>query len=597
MRKSFLSTVIVGALLCSLIQANPPTAAVKDKVPLPIGTMDAKEWLKQSTAKLEPGEIDRMVNSVLQKVNIKAAPLTTDEQFIRRVTLDLTGRPPTPADLSAFLADKDKDKRAKLIDKLLQSDEFARHWSLYFRDVIQSRATDFRSRLFAGHFDRWLTEQLKTNQSWSKITREMLTATGPMRNDEPNKNGQAYFLNSRTGADAVTELTAETSRIFLGIQIQCAQCNDHPSDVWKRQQFHEMAAFLARVRSRPIFEEQRIVGQDLVSTPFGEHRMPDSDDPKKGNSVSPKFIDGKAPKAAKSGPAPAPKLAKAGFPMKDGKKSAFPKGPFPKGGFGFGAGGLSDEERRKALTDYIVSKDNPWFAGAFVNRIWGELMGQAFYQPIDDMGPQKEAYMPDVLARVAGSFRGSDYDIKELFRELLNTEVYQRQIRPGESTGDHLLFAAANPTRMSANALWHTLVGTLGTFGGPGGFAPKMAMGPFGRFGGLEGTFKQEFGFDPSTKADEVEGSVSQALLLMNNPQINAKIKAGGTNLLGRILSQYGADDEALRTLYMRTLGRRPTDREMDRCREHVRAANSRAEAYEDILWALINSTEYQMER
>ncbi|MCI0378406.1 MAG: DUF1549 and DUF1553 domain-containing protein [Gemmataceae bacterium] len=591
MRKVLFSAALLGLLHCSVVHADPPAAAVKEKGPLPIGTLNAKDWLKQPAAKLEPGEIDRMVNAVLQKVNIKAAPRTSDEQFMRRVSLDLTGRPPTPADLSAFLADKDKDKRAKLIDKLLASDDFARHWSLYFRDVIQSRATDFRSRLFAGHFDRWLVEQLKTNQGWDKITREMLTATGPMRNDEPTKNGQAYFLNSRTGADAVTELTAETSRIFLGIQIQCAQCHDHPSDVWKRQQFHEMAAFLARVRSRPIFEEQRIVGQDLVSTPFGEHRMPDKDDAKKGSSVTPRFIDGKAPKAAKAGPTPAPKLAKEGFP----KKGAFPKGPFPKGGFG--AGGLTDDERRKALADYIVSKDNPWFAGAFVNRIWGELMGQAFYQPIDDMGPQKEAYMPEVLARVAASFRGSDYDIKSLFRELLNTEVYQRQIRPGESSGDHLLFASANPTRMSANALWQTLVGTLGPFGGPGGFAPKMAMGPFGRFGGLEGTFKQEFGFDPSTKADEVEGSVSQALLLMNNPQINAKIKAGDNNLLGRILSQYSADDEALRTLYMRTLGRRPSDREMDRCKEHIRLANSRAEAFEDILWALINSTEYQMER
>src|SRR5204863_186608 len=144
----------------------------------------------------------------------------------------------------------------------------------------------------------------------------------------------------------------------------------------------------------------------------------------------------------------------------------------------------------------------------FVNRIWGELMGQSFYQPIDDMGPQKEAVMPEVLVRVAAAFRGTDYDIKGLFRDIMNSQTYQRQIRPGETSDDHLLFAANNPTRMNANALWQTLVGTLGQLNPvPGGGFPMKkgpaAGGPLGRLQGLEGTFKQEFGYDPSSKSDE----------------------------------------------------------------------------------------------
>jgi hypothetical protein len=327
--------------------------------------------------------------------------------------------------------------------------------------------------------------------------------------------------------------------------------------VWKRQQFHEFTAYFARVRPRPIRakDSPRLVGTELVSIPFGEHRMPGKDDPRKGTVTWPRFLDGKAPR-----------------------------------------GRYSDAARRQALADAVVSKDNPWFAAAFVNRLWGELMGQAFYQPIDDLGPMKEAVLPEVIARVSASFRGSDYDIKQLLRAVLNSETYQRQVRPGEPGDDPLLFAGRNPVRMDASTLWNTLTGTLG----PIGFAPrfgKFAAGPFARLGGFEGQFKREFGFDPSTRPEEIEGSISQALLLMNNPAIHQKLQAKGNTLLARVLSAYSSDDEALRFVYLRTLVRRPTDRELARCRDHLRAVGNRAEAFEDILWALINSTEYQTKR
>jgi uncharacterized protein DUF1549/uncharacterized protein DUF1553 len=559
--KSVLLASAVG-WLAGPLQADPPKtakAAEKKTVIYPTGYLRTEDWLKAATTHLTPGELDRLVNEQLKKANVAPAARTTDEQFIRRVWLDLTGRLPMPADVKEFLANKHPNKRAQLIDELLATDDFAHHWGLYWRDVIMSKATDQRALLFASHFEKWMTEQLKTNRKWGDITRDILTATGEIRNAEPDKNGQAFFLVSRKGADAVTELAAETSRIFLGIQIQCAQCHDHPSDVWKRKQFHEFAAFFARTKGIPIRDGMRFIGEELKSLPFAEHRMPDKEDPKKGTEMKPRFIDGKGPTTT-------------------------------------AWRGVSDLDRRKALANAIVSKDDPWFAGAFVNRIWGELMGQAFYQPIDDLGPEKEAFMPEVLARVAGSFRGSDYDIKGLFRTLMTSETYQRQIRPGESPDQHLLFAAHNLARMNANALWQSLVDTLGPLSPPQRGMTAFA-GPFARFNSLEAVFKQEFGYDPSTKAEDVEGSVSQALLLMNNATLNQRIQARGTNLLARILSSYTQDDEALRMVYLRTLARRPTDREMARCREYIRLAGSRAEAYEDILWALINSTEYQTKR
>jgi hypothetical protein len=528
--------------------ADQKPAASLQAAPIP-----ADQWLKAPTTPLKPGEIDRLILQELQKAKIKPAPLITDEQFVRRVFLDLTGELPMPADVTEFLADKAKDKRAKLINKLLDSDEYARHWAGYWREVIAARLEDVRGRIFVRQFENWMAEELKKNTGWGKIARAMITATGDIRFAEQSKNGAAYFLASRIGADANIERAAETSRIFLGIQIQCAQCHDHPSDVWKRQQFHDLVGYYARLFSRPFQENGRLAGLRLVSRPRGEYFMPSKDDPTDKNLTHPRFLTGEAP-----------------------------------------AKFLDDLDRRKALADVIITKKTYWFAAAFVNRVWGELMGQAFYQPVDDLGPEKDAVLPTVFTRLAGSFQGSDYNIKALFRAVLNSQAYQRQVRPGESLDEHLYFAASYPTRLRADVLWQSLVNVLGRMGPP---RPLRPRGPFAIFQGIEGLFKTEFKADPSTKPDEVEGSVSQALLMMNNPVINQRIAAQGTNLLARVLKAYPRDDDAIRLLYLRTLSRKPTRRELDKVRNYIKKVGKRAEAFEDILWALINSTEFQTRR
>jgi hypothetical protein len=540
--------------------ADPPAKTeakpAKPAVNAPVGTLDSKEWLKASTAPLAAGEIDRLIGEQLNKAGIKPAPLVGDELFVRRVYFDLTARLPAPADVKELLADNRPDKRARLIDKLLDSDEYADHWARYWRNVISSKTSDFKANFGIRGFDKWMTEQLKANRSWGKITRDLLTATGDIDLDEPEKNGPAYFISTRFGMDAPTELAAETSRIFLGIQIQCAQCHDHPSDVWKRRQFHEFAAFFARTREQPIFnkEKKRFTGLKQISLPFAEHKMPSKEDPKKGTTMHPTFLDGKM----------------AGIR-------------------------LSDYQRRKALAEAVISRDNPWFAAAFVNRTWGLFLGQSFYQPIDDLGPMKEAVMPEVIARIAGAFRGNDYDIKQLFRDIMNSETYQRDIRRSDSPDEHVLFAGRNPVRMDADMLFNALTGSLGKFPGPP--TGKGPGGPFARLFGFEGQFKQEFAYDPSAKAEEIEGSISQSLLLMNNPSINQRIRAKGDNLLARVLAAHAKDDEALKAVYVQTLTREPSAKELARCRDHIDRVGNRAEAFEDILWALINSTEFQMKR
>jgi hypothetical protein len=510
-------------------------------------------WKTAPKQPLTPEELDQLLDRALKADKIAPSPRTTDEQFIRRVTIDLTGKLPVPADVEEFAASGDPQKRAKLIDKLLASDDFARHWARYWHDVIISRATDMRVRRTDGALEEWLTEKFKANKSWANIARDMIMAQGELSYDGTSTNGGMLFLLAHSGPDAANERAAETSRVFLGIQIQCAQCHDHPSDIWKRTQFHELAAFYARTRERLRPQQRQI---ELVSLPRGEHQMPDKDDPKKTTPVHPRFLTGESIKP-----------------------------------------GQDDLTRRKALADFITSKDNYWFAAALPNRVWGELIGQGFYQPVDNMGPLQEATYPDVLMWLAASFRATDYDIKALFRLILNTQAYQRQIRIGDTANEHLHFAAAYPTRLRADSLWESLVGVLGPMQGPGGPAAQGPAGRLFRRAGLEGQFREAFDFDPSTKPDEVEGSVAQALLLMNNPVINARIRAEGNNLLGRILKAYPDDTDAIRMVYLRTLARKPTAHEMETCRKFVAQVGKRSEAYEDILWSLLNSAEFQTKR
>lgn len=517
--------------------------------------LTVEDWQKAPLRPLRRGEIDDLVAKELRADNVQPAPVTTDEQFLRRVTLDLTGELPLPADVEEFAADGEPNKRARLIDRLLGTDEYARHWARFWRDVVTSRLTDRQALLTVRNFEEWLHRELKKNTNWGEMSRAMITAEGQCRLDEPEKNGAAYFLASHRGADAINERAAETSRVFLGIQIQCAQCHDHPSDQWKRVQFHEFAAYFVRLRERRVRSEMRLVGMELVSAPFGEHEMPSKEDPKKTLLTNPRFLTGKSPGT-----------------------------------------NLGDRARRQALAREITDKNNYWFAGAYVNRVWGVLMGQSFYEPVDDMGPQKQVVFPSVLTRLTAAFRASNYDMKALLREVMNSQTYQRQIRLGDSPDEHLHFAAAYPTRLPADALWQSLTGVLGPMGGPPPNRPRP-QAPFGPRAGLQGLFETEFAFDPSLKPDEVEGSIPQALLLMNNPAVNDRIQARGRNLLGRILASYEKNDDALRTLYLRALARKPTDRELDRCLAYIDKTGKRAEAFEDILWALVNSTEFQTKR
>jgi hypothetical protein len=563
-------------------------------------------------------EVDRLLNEALAKAGASPAPLTTDEDFLRRVSLDLAGEVPTSQQVTLFALDPDPDKRARVIERLLDSDGYAELWSSYWAEVIFSHATEPRARSAQPTFEAWMKTKLAENAPWSQIATELLTATGRTQED-----GQTALMFAHLGE--AEEIAAESSRIFLGIQIQCANCHDHPTDIWKREQFHELAAFFPRITVRRDQAASPVAY--TVASFSGTDRRPE---PEELMRLVDRNRDGKitqdeaqaAPRLRaifrrmltqgdtnKDGALSEEELKSIPQPQQNGRGAAehfMPdlNDPTSRGTqmlpefFVDGAKlkqGATDEERRSLLARHFTSKGNPWFRKAFVNRMWTELLGEGFYTPVDDLGPQRTAQYEDVLNALASGFANHNYDIKWLLRAITNTQAYQRQLAPTSSESSPA-FAGASPTRLRADQLYSAITQILGVEDLTG--VPVAGRrGSYARDNGARRGFQQLFGFDPSTPQADILGNIPQALFLMNSPPLAGLTKADGKTVLARILKDNSKDEDALSELYLRVLSREPTAKEKEIHVAYIKEVGVRNEAFEDIFWALLNSSEFMTKR
>lgn len=507
-------------------------------------------------------EADRLL---AEDLNLEQLPGATpanpadDETFLRRVTFDLVGRPPTTAEITEFALDPAVDKRAVAVRRLLADEQFGQNWSRYWRDVIMYRTSDPRGQIASGALQTYIAEKFNANASWQDIAKDFITATGDVR-----ENGATAIIMAQQGM--AEETTAEISRIFMGIQIQCAQCHDHPTDRWKREQFHELAAFFPRIAVRPrqadgqrSFEvvsvnggrPGRPGGGGNRGSGRGEHYMSDLENPSaRGTLMTPKFFV-------------------------NGWKSEL---------------GKTDEERRDLVANWITSSSNEWFAKAFVNRVWAELVGEGFYEPIDDMGPDRQCSAPKTMDYLAQQFIEQRYDIKWLYETVASTEAYHRESLPRREVTD-APFAGNCNQPLRGDQLFSSINAALGL--NEQSQQQNRQRGPYGQ-GGPRAAFNQTFGFDPSNPREEITGSIPQALYMMNSPQINGPIRGNGRNTsLGRLLAEEQSDEAVAAELYLRCLSRQPKESELQICLDHVKESNDRAAAFEDVLWALVNSAEF----
>jgi hypothetical protein len=538
-----------------------------------LGKTNAAKSSTQTSGAAKPtvGQIARQVDELIAaevfKPETKLAARIDDATYLRRVWLDIAGDIPTPEHVTAFVLDPAKDKRERVVNELLDKPQYGQNWARYWRDVILSRRLEDRAQLVSNALVADLTTKFNKNESWDKIASEFITATGDIR-----ENGATAI---QAAQDARTEeTTAEMSRIFLGIQIQCCQCHNHPYDHWKREQFHEFAAFFPRMALRPVQSPTRrtfeLISDDRPEFPGRananaqnrrgkpEHYMPDLKDPAaQGKKMQPKFF-----------------LTSATLPF-----------------------GTPDAERRGTVAEWMTS--NPWFATALVNRMWGELVGEGFYQPIDDIGPDRKPSAPKAVAALSRSFAASGYDIKWLIRTICATQAYQRESRPRrEADGTPFVANIAQPLR--SDQLFNALLTAIDVD------EPKESPGrrgrPEGKPYGLNPTVRQgfevAFGYDPSDPRETVVSSIPQALAMMNGVRLNLAVRAvGHETMLGRQLDEIKDNGALVEELYLRTLSREPTKAELNTALAYCKATKDRPVVFEDLLWALLNSSEFSHRR
>ncbi|HEX4412770.1 MAG TPA: DUF1549 domain-containing protein, partial [Lacipirellulaceae bacterium] len=513
-------------------------------------------------------EVDRLLSDEVFKPDSKLAPRTSDATYLRRVWLDTAGDIPSPEDVTAFVLDPAQDKRERIVEKLLANPQYGQNWARYWRDVILSRKLEDRASIVANPLVVTLTDKFNENESWAKIATEFITATGDVR-----ANGETAIELAQDGR--TEETTAEMSRIFMGIQIQCAQCHDHKTDRWKREQFHEFAAFFPRIAVRPVLSPVErsfeVVSDDRPD--FGrkqsadqqgrrgkpEHYMPDLSNPAaEGTKMQPKFF-----------------LTSAKVPY-----------------------GTPDKERRGTVAKLMTQ--NPWFAKAFVNRIWGELVGEGFYMPIDDMGPDRTPSAPQTIELLSQRFAENGYDIKWLFRTICATDAYQRESRPRREV-DGTAFAANVAQPLRSDQLFNVLLSavdmpepeqTLNRRERPADTKPKYGMNAT-----VRQSFEAAFGYDPSDPRDSVNASIPQALAMMNGVRVNLAVRANDDTMLGKLLKSTPDNSTVTEELYLQTLSREPTDKEREKALEYCKSVKSRDAVFEDLLWALVNSSEFSHRR
>jgi hypothetical protein len=496
--------------------------------------------------------IDKHVFRKLHEVNIAPFPIVSDRAFVRRAYLDAIGVLPTPEESRGFLSDSRPDKRERLIETLLGREEYTTQWLVKFEDWFRNSQFYSQGRT-NGSYKRWLGELIHEDRPYDQAAREMLTATGDTT-VLPAGNFWHPAIDFMLRTFEVSKATPTVARLFLGQRIECAECHNHPLENLTQDDFYGMAAFLARMKVKHGYGQYR---RTWYNTREGEVLHPTTKQP-----VAPKFLGGERPE-------------------------------IPEG-----------VDRRQVLADWITRDQKLQFARATVNRIWYEYFGRGIVEPFDDFRSTNRATHPELLDELAEYFIDSGFRFKALHRLILNSKTYQLSAHePGRPGGkdrlEEVLYARYVPRKLSAEVLLDSIVQVTDVGQQfrdyPEGTSPKELIASIGA-----PVFLTTFGFPRRDvmEARSQQPSMSQALHLMNSETVREKVTAGG-NVLGHLLKE-GLDDRAVvEELYWRAYARPPGEDEWSAVSKFLdaerAAGRDRRRALENVLWAILNSKEFQL--
>jgi hypothetical protein len=489
-------------------------------------------------------EIDNLVYARLKKLGIAPSATCTDEEFLRRASLDSIGVLPSADRAEKFLSDNRPDKRERLIDELLEHPNYADHWAVRWGDLIRPNPSRVGVKPVL-LLDAWLRDAFRRNMPYDAMVRELLTAQGSTHESGPT----ALFRDKREPADA----SAFVSQIFLGVRMDCARCHHHPSEKWTQEDYYQLAAFFGQMKrkgqgiSAPISGEPEFVwyapGSKGVEHPVTEAIM--SPRPPDGSEMP--YVDGQDP--------------------------------------------------RRGLADWMASSENPFFAKAITNRIWGEFLGRGIVDPVDDFRASNPPSNEELIDWLARDFISHGFDLKHLMRTIMRSNVYQlSSIANEHNTADNKNYSRSLRRRLTAEVLLDALCDLTGVKEDFGGL-PKGARAVQTWNHKIDSDFLDAFGRPNASQECPCERdrkpSVVQALHLMNSNSLQSKLESENGWAM-KLANSGESEPQIVRHLYLATYTRLPSAEEMRTSLRFFNSAGStRSTAIQDLLWALVNSAEF----
>ena len=482
--------------------------------------------------------VDTAVFEKLQQLQILPSEVCTDDEFLRRVSLDLTGRLPSAEEASALIADAaNPNRRSVVVDRLLDSNEFASFWALKWGDVLRSNSKKLKT---AGvhKFREWIYESVRSDKALDQFARELLTANGSVFENPPAN----FWRASRDPLDA----TETTAQLFLGVRIQCAKCHNHPFERWTQDNYYGIAAAFARVGRKNSVDAD----EEVIFTQAG------------GEVTQPRT-------------------------NKQMKVHLLLKGDVEV---------PADQDRRVVFAQWLTSPENPFFAKSIVNRIWGHLMGRGIVEPVDDFRDSNPPSNARLIEELSRQFASNSFSQKWAIRTICNSRTYQLSSRKnGFNKDDEIYCSHANTRLLTAEQLLDGICAVTSVpeqFPGVplGTRACELADPPTDHY------FLKVFGQPQREMACQCERSsesnLSQALQMINGPVVHNKLRADNGRI-ALMIKDMKPDDEIITSLYLAALARQPSTEEMTASKTHIAAQADRRQALEDVGWAILNSKEF----
>ena len=499
--------------------------------------------------------IDEHIRKAWTAEEVTPAPIADDAEFHRRTWLNVAGTIPPVAEVREFLRSETEDKRADLVERLLEHPGYVNHQAHQWRSLMMPEAdAEQQARLLAPGFEDWLRDRFIDNTPYDQIARELITC----QVSGDNRTGPVAFIRAK-GVEP-ENVAASVSRLFLGVQLDCAQCHDHPFSEWKREEFWGFAAFFAGI-------EGDLLGSLTDNTSLREIRMPDTE-----QVIAAQFMDRTTPQWSEN------------------------------------------DNSREVLAAWVTDKKNSQFARAGANRVWSHLFGLGLVEPPDGFDESNPASHPELLHELGAAFASHNYDIKFLIRAITATETYQRTSRRTHASQDDLHWLGRMPVKsLSPRQLSDSLLQATGV---PQRFNLRNRTL---NNGSAESQLVDLFA-NSADSVTEPETSILQALALMNGQFVTQQTRPRGSGTLSAVLqSTFMNTEQKIEALFLASVGRRPTESELHRLKTHV-ATHSKPEpglldtlvngvksltqstppvqtaqdeALADLFWALLNSSEF----